>query len=112
MDAPDVRWCFCRLCPAQKRSRTRVSGSGQPLATGHGDSVGPSAPPLPRELRTSERIKYPEVYSDSQDITGSSRQQAGAAISRRLGLLDRSSVVLLSYRSGCSLDILLWCMAT
>ena len=37
---------------------------------GHGDSVGPSAPPLPRELRTSERVNYPEVYSDSQDITG------------------------------------------
>ncbi len=33
--------------------------------------MGPSAPPLPRELRTSERINYPEVYSDSQDITGS-----------------------------------------
>lgn len=37
---------------------------------GRGDSVTPSAPPLPKELRTSERIKYPEVYSDSQDEIG------------------------------------------
>ena len=30
----------------------------------------PSAPPLPEELRSSERIKYPQVYSDSQDGAG------------------------------------------
>ncbi|CAL5220883.1 g2973 [Coccomyxa viridis] len=56
------------LC-SNRRPRTVLSIRAA-FGTGHGDSVGPSAPPLPRELRTSERVNYPEVYSDSQDITG------------------------------------------
>lgn len=41
-------------------------------ASGQGprEPAAPSAPPLPRELRTSERIKYPEVYGEDQYATG------------------------------------------
>lgn len=34
------------------------------------EPAAPSAPPLPRELRTSERIKYPEAYGEDQYTTG------------------------------------------
>ncbi|EIE23581.1 hypothetical protein COCSUDRAFT_47354 [Coccomyxa subellipsoidea C-169] len=37
----------------------------------HGDNaVTPSAPPLPPELRTTERVKYPAVYKGSDYATG------------------------------------------
>ena len=40
-------------------------------AGSHGDNnVTPSAPPLPPELRTSERVKYPTVYKGSDYATG------------------------------------------
>ena len=56
----------------------------------HGDSVTPSAPPLPKELRTSERIKYPEVYSDSRDVIGApGTRQEGRSVNESVFSTDQ-----------------------
>lgn len=51
--------CSCR----RPRPTCAAASQGDTDAT-------PSAPPLPPELRTSERVKYPTVYKDSDYATG------------------------------------------
>ena len=70
-----------RACDLAGLSRhvTRSRTPSIRAASGHGhqDPAAPSAPPLPKELRTSERIQYPEVYSDNQDGLGAAGLAGG-----------------------------------
>ncbi|BDA47494.1 hypothetical protein COCOBI_10-3420 [Coccomyxa sp. Obi] len=56
----------CRL----PRVTLAASSNGDPNMT-------PSAPPLPPELRTSERVKYPTLYKGSEYATGANGMAEG-----------------------------------
>ena len=60
------------LMAGQKGHRRQKLACSIRAASGHAprEPAAPSAPPLPRELRTDERVKYPELYGEDQYTTG------------------------------------------
>ena len=82
--------------PSLRRPK-HVFGIRAASGQGQGDHGAPSAPPLPEELRGSERIKYPQVYSDGQDVAGAPgmREDQGA-INESVFSTDQVQVWLVS----------------